>query len=180
MKTLILFESKRGSTQRYAEDLGQLLGAEAMPLRKYRWKNLDDYDIVLFGGWVKGNVIQGVDDFLSHYEQLKQKAVILFANGLSYPTAEGRDGLISSNILDLYHIRFYQLQGKFDYSKLGPIEKILVKTSVNRMQNDDNFTPEHKAQMLSLLTEKVDGYDHNGIEKIVAVVNKIRAGEAAK
>ena len=180
MKTLILYESKRGSTQQYAEDIGKLVLADVMPLKKYKWKNLDEYDIIVFGGWVKGNVIQGVDDFLSHYDEIKEKAVIIFANGLSYPTTEGRDGLISGNILDLYHIRFYQFQGKFDFAKLGMIEKMLVKSSVNRMQNDDNFSEEHKAQMLSLLTTKIDGYDQNGVNKIVAVINRIISGEAAK
>ena len=173
MKTIILYESKRGSTEAYAKDIAKAIDCEALPIKKFKWKTLDEYDAIVFGGWTKGNVIVGVDDFLSHWEEMKEKNVIIFSNGLTPPSKIVRDAMISSNLLDMYHLRYYQLQGKFDYNSLSFVDKMLIKTSVSRLQNDPNYDDMHKAAMMRLLTTPIDVYDHEGVNKVIRVLNKI-------
>ena len=175
MKTIVLYESKRGSTQAYAEDIAKAVGAEAMPLKKFKWKDVADYDCIIFGGWTRGMVIVGLDSFLTHWNEISEKNVIVFSVGLSPSAKEIRDAMISSNLLDMYHLRYYLLQGKFNYQSLSPIDKMLIKTSVTRMQRDPNYDDLHKASMLRLLDTPIDVYDTEGVNKIVRIVNKISA-----
>ena len=175
MRTIVLYETKHGSTETYAKDIAKAVGADVMPLKNFKFKDIKNYDTIVFGGWVRGNIIRGVDAFLTNWEKMKEKNVIIFSVGLSLPNKEMRDALISSNLLDLYHLRFYQLQGNFDFQKLGPLEKMLIKTSIGRMENDENFDDAHKSQFSMLLNTPLNIYDHEGVEKVIRVLNKISA-----
>ncbi|MCR5079559.1 MAG: flavodoxin domain-containing protein [Bacilli bacterium] len=173
MKTIVLYESKRGSTEAYAKDIAKAIDCEVLPLKKFKWKTVKDYDAIVFGGWTRGSVIVGIDNFLSHWEEMKEKNVIVFSSGLSPSSKVVRDAMISSNLLDMYHLRYYQLQGKFDYASLSFLDKTLIKTSVARLQNDPNYDDMHKAAMQRLLTTPIDVYDQEGVNKIIRVLNKI-------
>ena len=68
MRTLILYYSKNGSTQRYAEEIGNAVHGDVMPIKKFKPKMIKDYDTIVFGGRVVGSRIQKVDDFLRFYQ----------------------------------------------------------------------------------------------------------------
>lgn len=173
MRTIVLYESKRGSTKAYAEDIAHAIGAEAMPLKKFKWKEVGEYDTIVFGGWTRGSVIMGIDSFLSHWNEIEEKNVIVFSVGLSPSAKEIRDAMISSNLLDMYHLRYYLLQGKFDFNELSFLDKMLIKTSVKRMQADPNYDDLHKASMLRLMDTPISVYDTEGVNKIIRILNKI-------
>ena len=50
MRTLILYTSKTGSTKKYAEDIAHAVNGDVFPLKKYKWKDVGDYDSIVFGG----------------------------------------------------------------------------------------------------------------------------------
>ena len=104
---------------------------------------------------------------------MEKKNVIIFSVGLSPSNKEVRDAMISANLLDMYHLRYYLLQGKFDYQTLSFVEKMLIKTSVNRLQNDPNYDELHKASMMRLLDTPINVYDTEGVNKVIRIINKI-------
>ncbi len=172
MKTLILYQSKCGSTKAYAEDIAKATGADVYPLKGFRLKKMKDYDTIVFGGWVQGGSIQGLDKFLSEYESIKDKNVLIFSTGMAFPTSDGRSLLIEQNLLDMYHIRFYMLQGSFDIKKLRPLERILIQRSLTNLVNDPaNLNQKESLEKLS--SEPLVVYDHQGIDKIVRVINTL-------
>ncbi len=174
MRTLILYTSATGGTKKYAEDIATGVQGDVFPLKKYKWKDIDDYDTVVYGGWVMGNKIQGIDDFLSHFDEMEKKNVLIFASGMNFPTSESRDSLISTNVLDIYHVRFYQLRGSFDYSKLRFPYSLLIKTSLRQMKNDPNL--ESQSEMMeSLKDHPLEFYDAQGIDKILSVLHRLSA-----
>ena len=174
MKKLILYKSNCGSTKKYAEDIGKAVGADVMPLKQFKWKALNQYDIIVFGGWVMGGNIQGVNDFLVHWEEMKDRNVIIFAVGMGYPTPEGRNTLINQTVLDLYHIRFYQFQGSFDFKKLNLVHKALMKTSIARIARKPDATEGDK-QLLSVLENPLEVYDQAKVDRVIEVIEKIEA-----
>ena len=174
MRTLILYTSATGGTQKYAEDIAAGIQGDVFPLKKYKWKDIDDYDTIVYGGWVMGNKIQGIDDFLSHFDEMEKKNVLIFASGMGYPTPESRDSLISTNVLDIYHVRFYQLRGSFDYSKLRFPYSLIMKTSLRQMKNDPSL--ESQSEMMeSLKDHPLEFYDAQGIDKILSVLHRLSA-----
>ena len=128
MKNLVLYQSKTGNTKKYAEDIAKAINADIYPLKRFRIKKVRNYDNIIFGGWVMGGNIQGLNKFLADYElYMKDKNVIVFSVGMSYPNQQGREELISQNLLDLYHVRLYFLQGGMDLSKMKfPMRQLLL------------------------------------------------------
>ena len=173
MKTIVLYESSSGSTKRYAEDIASRVSGEVMPLKKFKWKRVHDYDTIVFGGWVMNSAIQGLNDFLSHYEEMESKNVLLFAVGMSITTPEGRKELIRCNVLDLYHIRFYLFRGGFSYESLKWKYKMIMSLMITKVKTDKNSTPEQIAMFQSFKTQKIEYYDQEKVDKIVNVINTL-------
>lgn len=178
MRTIVLYQTSAGSTERYAHDIAAAIGAEALPLKKFKWKKLNDYDCFVFGGWVRNGMIMGLNEFLTHYDEMNdaKKDIVIFSSGMSIPTKEGRAELISTNILDLYHVRYYQLRGSFDMEKLSLVNKLIMKRSLMLIEQDENATPERKA-LVTLLERPIDYYDQEGVGRVVATLNRIALQE---
>ncbi len=172
-KTLILYVSNTGNTKKYCEDIASAVSADVMPLKKFKWKKIDDYDIVVFGGWIMGGNIKGLNDFLSHWDyELDGKDVIVIGVGMGYPTSETRKALINQNILDLYHLRFYQFQGSFDYEKLNGMNKMMMKASIAKLASDPTISS-GEASILDIMERPIEVYDQEKVNKVVSVINML-------
>lgn len=172
-KILVLYESNCGSTEKYAKDIANATNGIAMPLKKFKWKTIDEFSIVVFGGWVNNGAIQGINDFLYDYEnRLKDKDVIVFSCGMSIPTDKGRKELIDRNYLSPYHIRYYQVRGSFSFSKLKFVQKMMMKASIKMIANSPDATEEQK-MLVSVLDTPLDYYDSEKIERIISVIRSI-------
>lgn len=172
MRTLVLYQSKTGNTQKYAEEIGNAVHADIMPLKKFKERMIDDYDTIVFGGWVMANKIQGLDSFLSHYEVMKDKNILIYSVGMSMTSPETRQEMISSNILDLYHVRYYQLRGSFDFNKLGFVHRMLMGHTINIMAAKEN--PDASQMAIAQLKEHpIEFHDYAGIDRIVSVLHRL-------
>ena len=174
MRTLILYTSKTGNTKKYAEDIAQAVNGDVLPLKKYKWKDVGDYDSIVFGGWVMGGKIQGIDDFLSHYDEISDKNILVFSSGMGFVTSESRDRLISGNVLDIYHIRYYQLRGSFDYSKLHFPYNFMINTSLRALRKDPD-SAQDLSMVENLKETPLEFYDQQGIDRIISVLHRLSA-----
>ncbi len=174
MRTLIIYYSKTGNTEKYANEIGSPINATVIPFKKFKKKMIKDFDTIVFGGRVIGNRIQKLDEFLRFYDDMEGKNIILFSVGMSMVTKDTRLSMISSNLLDMYHVRYYQLRGSFDFQKLGPVEKLLFNHSINVMAKDPAVAGQ-TAMLEQIKETPIEFYDHEGIAKIVTVLNKLSA-----
>ena len=174
MRTLILYTSKTGNTKKYAEDIAQAVNGDVFPLKKYKWKVVGDYDSIVFGGWVMGGKIQGIDDFLSHYDEISDKNILVFSSGMGFVTSESRDRLISGNVLDIYHIRYYQLRGSFDYSKLHFPYNFMINTSLRALRKDPD-SAQDLSMVENLKETPLEFYDQQGVDRIISVLHRLSA-----
>lgn len=174
MKTLIIYASSSGCTKKYAEEIASATHADIVTIKKFKKKMIDEYDTIVYGGWVMGSKIQGIDNFLVHWDLMKEKNVIVFSVGMSVPSKPARDDLISANLLDMYHLRYYMLRGDFDFSKLKFPYKFLFSNSLRLIERDENATPEQKA-LLSVKTTPILYHDEEGLNKVISIVNRLAA-----
>ena len=174
MKTLIIYQSSSGSTKKYAEEIANSVKADVLPRKKFKKKMIAEYDTIVFGGWVMGGKIKGADEFLVHWDDMKDKNVIVFSVGMSISTKEARQELISANLLDLYHLRFYMLRGDFDYQNLKFPYKFLFSNSLRLIEKDENASLEQKA-LLAVKEHPVYFHDDEGINKIISIINRLAA-----
>lgn len=172
MRTLIIYESLCGATKKYAEDIAKAVAADVVPLKKFKSKMAADYDTIVFGGWVKGGQIEGLNKFLSSWEKMEGKDVVVFSSGMSLVTKETRDHMISVNLLYMYHIRYYMLRGNFEFEKLDWKNKLMMNLNLKRIESDPEATPDQKA-LLSIRNTPMLYYDQKGVDRIVTVINQI-------
>jgi|LAHS01.1.fsa_nt_gb menaquinone-dependent protoporphyrinogen IX oxidase len=172
MKTLILYTSKTGNTKTYAEDIAKQVNADVAPLKGFRLKKMADYDTIVFGGWVEGGTIKGLDKFLAEYPKIEKKNVIVFSVGMSIPTPDGRSLMIEQNLLDMYHVRYYQFRGSFDMKKLHFPYNFLIMNSLKMMANDATATADQKA-LLGIKDNPIIVYDREKVDKVVSIINQL-------
>jgi menaquinone-dependent protoporphyrinogen IX oxidase len=172
MKTLILYTSKTGNTKAYAEDIAKQVAADVAPLKGFRMKKMLDYDTIVFGGWVQGGTIKGLDKFLSDYKSIEKKNVLIFSVGMSIPTSDGRSLMIEQNLLDMYHVRYYQFRGSFDMKKLHFPESFMISNSLKMIANDPAAAPDQQA-LMGIKDHPIEFYDSEKVAKVVSVINQL-------
>jgi|SRR5574344_253898 menaquinone-dependent protoporphyrinogen IX oxidase len=172
MKTLILYTSKTGNTKAYAEDIAKQVNADVAPLKGFRPKKMLDYDTIVFGGWIQGGTIQGLDKFLQSYSKIEKKNVIIFSVGMSVPSPDGRSLIIEQNLLDMYHVRYYQFRGSFDIKKLHFPANLLIMNSLKMIANDPASTADQKA-LLDIKNNPIIVYDREKVDRVVSVLNQL-------
>ncbi|HBB06063.1 MAG TPA: hypothetical protein DCZ41_05790 [Firmicutes bacterium] len=172
MKTLILYCSKTGNTKTYALDLAKAVDADVYPLKKLKPKKWLEYDTIVFGGWIMGGTIQGLDKFLQSWDLISDKNVIVFADGMGVPDSATRTALIEQNVLDIYHIRFYQLRGSFDFKKLKFPYSFLLNNTLIQMQKDPKQAETAKA-LESFKDCPLEYYDHEKMDRMISVIRSL-------
>lgn len=172
MKTLILYSSLTGNTKQYAEDLAKAVDGDVYPLKKLKPKKWVGYDTVVFGSWIMGGNIRDLDRFLQSWDLISDKNVIVFADGMGIPDKSTRQTLIEQNVLESYHIRFYQLRGSFDFSKLKFPYSLVMKSTMASMASDPS-----KASTLEMLKYFQDNplayYDHEKMDRMISVIRSL-------
>ena len=112
MNRIVVYESSTGFTEQYANWIAEELKCQSKPLKHISQKELLNYDQIIFGGWIMGNGIMGL-------EKLKGIAVptVVFAVGATPYFDEVVDVIREQNKLN--EIPFFYLTGGFRFEKLG-------------------------------------------------------------
>jgi len=84
-KSLVVFESKYGSTRQYAEWIGEALGADVKRASEVRPESLAAYDAVVFGGYLYVGKIVGAEFVTRNWPALEKKKVVVFSSSGSPP-----------------------------------------------------------------------------------------------
>ena len=130
MKTLILYKTKYGSTKEYAQWFSEDSGARDMlSLKEFHQANLEDFDhIVIFSSVYVGQISAG--SFLKkHWEQLKDKKIVLLSVGAM--PADATESQKSYEVLPQAireHLFYYEkLPGKLDLNKMNFLDRFIIK-----------------------------------------------------
>ncbi|MCO1604694.1 flavodoxin domain-containing protein [Desulfosporosinus nitroreducens] len=128
MKTLVIYNSKTGFTKKYAEWISEELSADIINASKVATNMLSAYDCVIYGGGLYVVGINGVKMITQNVDKLKGKKVVVFATGMSPSRKEAVNEVKKKNfsLEQQKIIQFFYLRGGFDYSKLNPIDKMLM------------------------------------------------------
>lgn len=159
---IVIYESKTGFTERYARWIAERLHCEARRLRMVSEQEVKRYDTVIFGGWIMGNHIMGLDQVL----EWKHPSVIAFGVGAS-PAARETAALIRQQN-PLGDIPFFYFQGGIAYEKLGFFTRHMLKFMGKRLMQKQGKT-EQEAKMAECLAASFDGTDRAAVTELVAL-----------
>ena len=112
MKTIVIYNSKTGFTKQYANWIAEALSCPCEPLKSVSAAELQGFDKIIFGGWIMGNMIMGLD-------KLRGMAVpaAVFAVGSTPPYEEVIAQINEQNKMG--GTPLFYMEGGFRFEELG-------------------------------------------------------------
>lgn len=174
MKTLVLYKSKSGFTKKYAEWIGNSLGAEVREASKVTVAAMATYDILIYGGGLYAVGINGVKLVTKNLEQLKDKKIVVFTTGLSVPSEKVTDHVTSANFTpdQLKQIRLFYLRGGFNYNQLTPFYKAVMSLMKWILKKKESLEADDQG-MLDAFEHPVDFSDEKNINELISYVKSL-------
>jgi len=169
MKTLVLYYSNTGFTQKYAKWIAEELSVDIVDAKQSHAGMLFDYDTIIYGGGLYASHIGGLQLIIKNLDRLKGKKIIVFTTGASPAKEETTFDIQNKNFTPQQQqiIRFYYLRGGFDYSKLKPIHKLSMNAMKFIVKNKKEINPEIQ-QFLDAYDNPVDFTDKENIRDLLA------------
>jgi len=127
-KVVVIYKSKYGSAQRYAQWIADEVKADLFERSKITLNDILKYDTIVYGGSLYAAGILGISLIKKNFDKLKDKKVIVFSVGASPAHPEAINDIINNNFTEEMKgkVHFFHLRGGFNYKKLNPIDKILM------------------------------------------------------
>ncbi len=166
----VIYQSKYGTTKRYAEWIADALNAALLERTQVKPKQLTDYDIVVYGGGLYAGGIIGADLVTKH----STKALVVFTDGLTDPARKDFSELLakhfSAELRQKAH--FFHFRGGIDYAKLSKLHRGMM-AMIKKLMLDKKPPEQHDAEGQALLEsygKQADYTDKTAIEPLVACV----------
>jgi menaquinone-dependent protoporphyrinogen IX oxidase len=177
MKKVVVYKSKTGFTKKYAEYIGEAVGCNIYDFKSSKSLNLDNYDVVIYGGSLYASGILGLKKFKT---RLKNQKLIVFAVGAT-PPKEGLDEeLIEANFNkeERKNVKFFYMRGGFDFNSLNLVDKGLMKMMKKSIEKKDpeERTPDEKG-MLNAFDNPVDFTRPKNIEPLLDYLGEVENDE---
>ena len=163
MKTIIIYESGTGFTEQYAKWISEALDCECKKLKKVSPSELKEFDRIVFGGWIIGGGIMGLEKMRSI-----KKPFAVFAVGATLESKEIVSAIKTQNKLD--DIPLFYMTGGFRFEKLNFLYRAMLKTlkKIVAKKTDRTSQEEFMAQYLGT------SFDHSEKSQIMPLVEYCR------
>ena len=156
-KTAVVYFSKTGSTQRYAEWIAKDCGGDLIPYGEADIVHLAEYKTVIYGGCVYSGVIQGVTLIKNNRDLLRHTRLAVFAVGLTQPG----DSVAFQEVLDRTFrqeeqegMAFFHFPGAIDYKRLSFFQRCLMRVLKKSIQKKPT---EMRSQMEQYILDSFGG-----------------------
>lgn len=157
---LIVYRSKTGFTQRYAELAARELNCAACPLADAP-SGLSQYRAVAFGSRLHAGTVDGWKKAKKLLEARGAKRLVLFATGAMPCEALAQIQKVWEQNLtpeERNRIPHFYLQGGLSYEKMGGLDRAMMKFAAWAMTRKKAKTPEDEA-FQSAITRSYDIFD---------------------
>lgn len=134
-KAVVVYNSKRGSTRRYAEwiaeDISKFCSCELVDFSRIKNEYFSDYDLVIYGGWIRGSGIVDFDRFSRLWDKELLDKMMVFGVGVAIPTPENYMQVWSLNLgkidpKNVHKATLYIFDGKYDPNAVTGFDRVLM------------------------------------------------------
>lgn len=159
MQTIVIYNSKTGFTKQYAQWIAEALNCSCKPLKNVSAAELQDFDKIIFGGWIMGNMIMGLDKLRG-----MAKPAAVFAVGSTPAYEEVIAQINEQNKMD--GVPLFYMEGGFHFEELGFAQKMLLKALKKSTAKKENRDRQGDFMVQALGTS----FDHTDREQILPLV----------
>ena len=154
-KTIVIYKTKYGSTQSYAQWIAEDLGCEAVNAKDIKIDDLLQYDTIIYGGGLYAEIINGVSLITKNMEKLKDKKVIIYTTGITpldvraYYDGEVLEKNFKTGVPE--NVKIFNFLGKMKMEELTLVHRTALKSLKKIMSAKEN-----PSDMIKLLIELCD------------------------
>ena len=173
-KTLVIYSSKYGYTEKYAQWLAEELNADICDGKNLNEDKLKDYLTVIFGSSLYAGRNKGAITLVKHYEQIKDKKVVLFTVGMYDTNSEGNiiginkelNKVIAPEIRE--KIKIFHVRGGIDCQNLSFAHKMMMKFAYSQLsKKSENELTDGDKDFLSFYGKKIDFSDKKMLAPVI-------------
>jgi len=170
MKTLIVYTSQTGFTQKYAEWLGERMQGDVLNLKEAQKKDaafFDGYQAIVYGGWAMAGKVTKSNWFLNKAPGWKDKRLAMFCVGGAPAESRNVEAALKSMLTDEQrkYIKAFYCPGGFNYERMTATSRFAMKMFIASLKKKKNATEEER-KMADLIATSYDISDKKYTEPI--------------
>lgn len=169
-KTIVLYQSKYGATQRYAGWIAEALNCESASIKSFDAKRLGEYDTIVYGGGVYASGIKGLGLLKKHAKKLCGKRIVCFAVGAAPHEEATIENLKTKNLTDaLENAAFFYCRGALDIQKMKGLDKVVMSmfAKMGAKKDSSEISPSD-ASLPENISEAQDWIDKDYLAPVIA------------
>lgn len=155
MNAIVIYKSKYGSTKQYAEWIADELSCSAVDVKSVKAEDVLGYDVIIYGGGLYAETVNGVSFITKNLEKLKDKKLIVYTTGITpVDCREYYDKLVANKNFKgeaAKRIKMFNFLGKMVLDELSTVHRTAIKALKKLMSGKEN-----PSEMEKLLIELCD------------------------
>jgi menaquinone-dependent protoporphyrinogen IX oxidase len=172
-KGIILYQSKYGTTKKYANWLTEETNFDCVETKKARLSQLKPYNTIILGGGIYASGILGFSFLKKNIDQLLDKKIAVFCVGASPYNEAAFQQMYSHNFTkNLSGIRCFYCRGAWDENKMSFQDRMLCKMLQKAVAKKDPSTYEPwEAALMCSVGKQCDWSDKEYLKPIIEYIN---------
>ena len=174
MNGIIMYQSRYGSTKKYAEWLSEKTGFDIIRTKEIKPDMLDKYDIIVLGGGVYASGVLGLSFLKKNISKLKGKKLAVFCVGASpydeKAIAQAREVHFKD---EMKSVPLFYCRGAWDEDKMSFGDRTLCRMLQKAVAKQDPATYEPwQSALMCAVGQKCDWTDEKYLEPLIEYLNK--------
>lgn len=178
-KAVVVYDSKYGWTQRYAQWIAQELGCEIAARKQLDEQLIGEDDLLIYGGGLYAGGLSGISFVRRYLRRHPNRRVVLFTCGLADPALAVnkkniRDSLAKALPPSMQRqIHLFHFQGGIDYTKLSFVHRAMMGMMRRVLQKKEiSQRTEEEQMVLDTYGTRLDLSDQASIQPLVQYVRR--------
>lgn len=170
MRILLIYKSKTGFTEKYANWITEELKCDIEKISHIQKINFSSYDLVIFGSRIHAGRIDG----LNKIKKLNLgKKLIIFATGATPKETNSIMEVWNSNLTEeeLKIVKHFYIPAGLNYEKMGFLDKTMMKMASIMLEKKSNKSKENIGMQNSIKKS----YDISSKERIKPLIEYIKS-----
>lgn len=171
MKTIVVYKSKYGYTEKYAQWLAESLGCDIK--ENASLTDVMGYDTIIYGGGIYAGRINGVKLIAKNLGKLAGKKLVLFAVGSNAGRPDELEAFWEKALDKTVReqVPHFYLRGGFDYGRTGGIDRFMMNMLKKMLLKKNTLTEDEKG-LLAAYDTPFDFTDRGNLEKMLEFFSK--------
>lgn len=161
-KAIVIYRSKTGFSQQYAQWLAEELHCKVLPFRERKKENLEEYDVIILTGGLYAGQMAGLNWLKKQLPSLRGKRIAAVAVGCAPMETPDLPESMEKLFGVTPEIKGFYCQGGLDYEHMGAVDRAMMAALRAALKAQPD-----QADMLEGISRSFDGSRREYLEPVV-------------